>query len=70
VGRRPVVLGGALCFAAASLALAVAGGGSLFVALRVLQALGASAALVATFATVRDVYADRPEGRMIYSQFG
>ncbi|WP_412527443.1 CmlA/FloR family chloramphenicol efflux MFS transporter [Burkholderia lata] len=70
VGRRPVVLGGALCFAVASLALAMATGGGLFVALRVLQALGASAALVATFATVRDVYADRPEGRMIYSQFG
>ncbi|AYQ42677.1 MFS transporter [Burkholderia aenigmatica] len=70
VGRRPVVLGGALCFAAASLALAIATCGGLFVALRVLQALGASAALVATFATVRDVYADRPEGRIIYSQFG
>ncbi|NHV26214.1 CmlA/FloR family chloramphenicol efflux MFS transporter [Burkholderia sp. D-99] len=70
VGRRPVVLGGALCFAAASLALAITTGGGLFVALRVLQGLGASAALVATFATVRDVYADRPEGRIIYSQFG
>ncbi|MDI1434561.1 Bcr/CflA family efflux MFS transporter, partial [Polyangium sorediatum] len=35
-----------------------------------LQALGAAAALVATFATVRDVYAERPEGAVIYSLFG
>ena len=32
-------------------------------------ALGASAALVAMFATVRDVYADRPEGSTIYGLF-
>ncbi|MGU7811412.1 CmlA/FloR family chloramphenicol efflux MFS transporter [Burkholderia sp. AW49-1] len=69
-GRRPVVLGGALLFSAASLALAIASSGDVFVALRALQAAGASAALVATFATVRDVYADRPEGATIYSQFG
>jgi DHA1 family florfenicol/chloramphenicol resistance protein-like MFS transporter len=48
----------------------MAGSGGVFVALRLLQALGASAALVATFATVRDVYADRPEGSTLYSQFG
>ncbi|WP_107313348.1 CmlA/FloR family chloramphenicol efflux MFS transporter [Burkholderia metallica] len=69
-GRRPVLLGGALLFSAASLALATAGSGGMFVALRPLQALGASAALVATFATVRDVYADRPESSTLYSQFG
>ncbi|MET3213127.1 UNVERIFIED_ORG: DHA1 family florfenicol/chloramphenicol resistance protein-like MFS transporter [Burkholderia territorii] len=69
-GRRPVLLGGALLFSASSLALAMAGSGGVFVALRLLQALGASAALVATFATVRDVYADRPEGSTLYSQFG
>ena len=68
IGRRPVLLGGAL-YAAASLALAAAGSGGLFVALRLLQALGASAALVAMFATVRDVYADRPEGSTIYGLF-
>ena len=51
------------------LALAAAGSGGLFVALRLLQALGASAALVAMFATVRDVYADRPEGATIYGLF-
>ena len=69
IGRRPVLLGGALLYAAASLALAAAGSGGLFVALRLLQALGASAALVAMFATVRDVYADRPEGSTIYGLF-
>ncbi|KFG93686.1 MFS transporter [Burkholderia paludis] len=69
-GRRPVLLGGALLFSAASLALATASRGTVFVTLRVLQAAGASAALVATFATVRDVYAERPEGATIYSQFG
>ncbi|MEQ2025149.1 CmlA/FloR family chloramphenicol efflux MFS transporter [Xenorhabdus szentirmaii] len=69
IGRRPVVLGGALLFAIASFALAMTSRGELFVALRVLQALGASAALVATFATVRDVYADRPESSIIYSLF-
>ncbi|UTV58295.1 CmlA/FloR family chloramphenicol efflux MFS transporter [Burkholderia arboris] len=70
VGRRPVLLGGALLFSAASLALAMASSGDVFVALRLLQALGASAVLVATFATVRDVYAGRPEGSTLYSQFG
>nr|WP_244108443.1 CmlA/FloR family chloramphenicol efflux MFS transporter [Burkholderia anthina] len=70
VGRRPVLLGGALLFSATSLALAMTNSGAGFVALRALQAAGASAALVATFATVRDVYADRPEGATIYSQFG
>ena len=58
----------ARCCIAASLALA-AGSGGLFVALWLLQALGASAALVAMFATVRDVYADRPEGATIYGLF-
>ncbi|MBD2799555.1 CmlA/FloR family chloramphenicol efflux MFS transporter [Xenorhabdus sp. M] len=69
IGRRPVVLGGALLFSIASFALAMTSRGELFVALRGLQALGASAALVATFATVRDVYADRPESSIIYSLF-
>jgi len=69
IGRRPVLLFGALLFATASLLLAVTGSAPLFVALRVVQALGASAALVATFATVRDVYAERPEGAVIYGLF-
>ncbi|HBN52528.1 MAG TPA: chloramphenicol efflux MFS transporter [Stenotrophomonas sp.] len=70
IGRRPVVLGGALLFSLASLALAATQGGGLFLVLRVAQALGASAALVATFATVRDVYAGTPQGNTIYGLFG
>ncbi|AMS39659.1 CmlA/FloR family chloramphenicol efflux MFS transporter [Aminobacter aminovorans] len=69
IGRRSVLLGGVLLFAAASFLLAVTSSAPLFVALRVVQALGASAALVATFATVRDAYAERPEGAVIYSLF-
>jgi DHA1 family florfenicol/chloramphenicol resistance protein-like MFS transporter len=69
-GRRPVLLGGALLFALSSLLLAATSSASAFVALRLLQAAGASAALVATFATVRDVYATRPESAVIYSLLG
>lgn len=69
IGRRPVLLGGAVLFAAASFGLATATTGAMFLGLRLLQAVGASAALVATFATVRDVYAERLEGAVIYSLF-
>ncbi|CAN7149512.1 CmlA/FloR family chloramphenicol efflux MFS transporter [Phenylobacterium sp. LjRoot164] len=70
LGRRPVLLGGAGLFVGASLGLALADAGPAFVAWRVLQAAGASAALVATFATVRDVYAERPEAASIYGLLG
>ncbi|MBE1204258.1 CmlA/FloR family chloramphenicol efflux MFS transporter [Aminobacter carboxidus] len=69
IGRRPVLISGALLFAATSFLLAVTSSAPLFVVLRVIQALGASAALVATFATVRDVYAERPESAVIYGLF-
>ncbi|TWG90667.1 DHA1 family florfenicol/chloramphenicol resistance protein-like MFS transporter [Mesorhizobium sp. J18] len=69
VGRRPVLIAGAMLFAATSFCLAITSTATLFVFLRLLQAAGASAALVALFATVRDVYADRPEGVTIYSMF-
>ncbi|WP_054311547.1 CmlA/FloR family chloramphenicol efflux MFS transporter [Mesorhizobium sp. 1M-11] len=69
IGRRPILLGGAMLFAVASFGLAVSTNGPIFLGLRLLQAVGASAALVATFATVRDVYAERPEGAVIYSLF-
>ncbi|MET2826382.1 CmlA/FloR family chloramphenicol efflux MFS transporter [Mesorhizobium shangrilense] len=69
MGRRPVLIGGALLFAAASFLLVGTSVASAFVVLRVLQAIGASAILVATFATVRDVYAQRPEGAVIYGLF-
>lgn len=69
IGRRPVLISGGILFAAASFCLAASSTAIPFVALRFLQAIGASAALVATFATVRDVYADRPESAVIYSLF-
>lgn len=69
IGRRPVVLGGALLFAVSSAFMAFTDSAIVFVLLRIAQALGASAALVATFATVRDIYGDRPESVVIYGTF-
>lgn len=69
IGRRPVLLPGALLFALSSFALAMSSSGAAFLAWRTVQAVGASAALVATFATVRDVYADTPEGASLYGLF-
>ncbi|TKT76207.1 CmlA/FloR family chloramphenicol efflux MFS transporter [Aquamicrobium sp. LC103] len=69
IGRRPVLLGGAILFTVTSLLLAATSTAAIFVAIRLLQAIGASAMLVALFATVRDVYADRPESAVIYSLF-
>ncbi|TWB57592.1 DHA1 family florfenicol/chloramphenicol resistance protein-like MFS transporter [Rhizobium sp. ERR 922] len=70
IGRRPVLLSGAVLFAVASLGAALSWGAPIFVLCRLLQATGASAALVATFATVRDVYGNRPEQAIIYATFG
>lgn len=69
IGRRPVLLAGATAFVIASLGASCASSGVAFVVFRLLQAVGASAMLVATFATVRDVYANRPEGVVIYGLF-
>nr|WP_276204165.1 CmlA/FloR family chloramphenicol efflux MFS transporter [Photorhabdus australis] len=69
IGRRPVLLGGGTIFVLASVALALFSSPSLFVTFRLIQALSASATLVAIFATVRDVYAERPESTVIYSLF-
>ncbi|BBI48786.1 hypothetical protein HORIV_12070 [Vreelandella olivaria] len=66
-GRRPILIGGVLVFAATSLALAMTTSAWLFVLLRLVQATGAAAMLVAVFATVRDVYADTPDSAVIYS---
>ncbi|MCV3738267.1 chloramphenicol/florfenicol efflux MFS transporter FloR [Rhizobium sp. TRM96647] len=70
IGRRPVLLAGAAIFIVASLGAATSSAAAAFVGFRILQAIGASAAMVATFATVRDVYADRPEGVVIYGLLG
>lgn len=69
IGRRPVLLAGAAIFIVASLGAASSSTAVVFVSFRFLQAIGASAAMVATFATVRDVYANRPEGVVIYGLF-
>ena len=68
-GRRPVLLSGALTFAVTAGLLAMAASGWAFVVLRLAQAMGAAAMLVATFATVRDVYGDKPESVRIYGLF-
>jgi MFS transporter, DHA1 family, chloramphenicol/florfenicol resistance protein len=69
-GRRPVLLGGAGLFALASAALAGTSSALVFLILRVVQAAGGAASLVATFATVRDVYATRPESARLYGMLG
>ncbi|SIT19244.1 chloramphenicol/florfenicol efflux MFS transporter FloR [Insolitispirillum peregrinum] len=66
VGRRPVLLVGGMIFIVASLGAAWSETATVFVVFRLLQAAGASAMLVATFATVRDIYADQPESVVIY----
>lgn len=69
IGRRPILLAGGAVFIVASLGAAGSSTAAAFVAFRLLQGVGASAALVATFATVRDVYASRPEGSVVYGLF-
>ena len=66
LGRRPVLLGGGICYAIASFGLATTSSPAVFLSLRVIQACGASACLVATFATVRDIYSGRNESNIIY----
>lgn len=70
LGRRPVLLGGGLAYIAASSGLAIASSPGVFLGLRILQACGAAACLVATFATVRDIYSGRQESRVIYGLLG
>jgi MFS transporter, DHA1 family, chloramphenicol/florfenicol resistance protein len=65
-GRRPVLLAGAALFSCSSGLLALCDSAPWFVALRVLQGIGAAAGLVATFATVRDVFGGRAESTLVY----
>jgi DHA1 family florfenicol/chloramphenicol resistance protein-like MFS transporter len=69
-GRRPVLLGGSALFTLSSLGLAWTREVWLFLLLRLVEGAGGAAMLVATFATVRDVYADRKEGSVIYGLMG
>lgn len=66
-GRRPVLIAGIICFAIASFGLSASATIAIFIVLRCVQALGAAAMLVAVFATIRDVYAGRPESTAVYS---
>ncbi|WP_202969847.1 Bcr/CflA family efflux MFS transporter [Endozoicomonas atrinae] len=69
-GRRPVLLFGSLLFVLCSIGLTVVGSIEAFIFLRLCQAAGGSAALVATFATVRDVYGHKPEAATLYALLG
>ncbi|MEY1661074.1 Bcr/CflA family efflux MFS transporter [Isoalcanivorax beigongshangi] len=68
IGRRPVLLGGGMVYALASLMLALSTHIDGFLFWRVIQALGASACLVAVFAGVRDLYGDQPQAQRLYAQ--
>ncbi|WP_415289365.1 MFS transporter [Brevundimonas sp. S1H14] len=65
LGRRPVLILGAIIFVITSFALAGTSSAGLFVLLRLVQAIGASAMLVALFATIRDVYAIMDRDRAV-----
>ncbi|MCY1277749.1 Bicyclomycin resistance protein [compost metagenome] len=59
IGRRPVLLGGVLAYLLATLWLLAAGSIGEFVVARVLQGLGACAALVLARAIVRDLWKEK-----------
>lgn len=70
IGRKPVVILGATTYSLASFLMAQTDSFSLFLSLRLLQAGGAAAMIVATFATIRDVYSEQPQGKIIYALMG
>jgi len=63
-GRRPTALAGLLMYMLAGLLIALTTNTEQFLALRVLQALGAGAATVNVGAVVRDLYDERNSARM------
>ncbi|WP_345870594.1 multidrug effflux MFS transporter [Shewanella algae] len=69
-GRRPIVVIGAVLYSLSSLAIPLSPNFDYFLGLRLLQSLSASALLVAAFATVRDVFAEREEGVVVYAIMG
>ena len=70
LGRRPVLLGGNLLFVVSSVALVYVSTIEGFILWRIGQGAGGAASLVATFATVRDVYGHRREATTIYALLG
>lgn len=69
-GRRPIVVIGAVLYSLSSLAIPLSPNFDYFLGLRLLQSLSASALLVAAFAMVRDVFAEREEGVVVYAIMG
>ncbi|PHM38501.1 Chloramphenicol resistance protein [Xenorhabdus innexi] len=69
-GRRPVLLGGGIIYTVASFGLAITSSSEVFLGLRIIQACGASACIVAMFAAVRDIYSGRQEINFIYGLLG
>ncbi|MBC8950340.1 CmlA/FloR family chloramphenicol efflux MFS transporter [Xenorhabdus sp. TS4] len=69
-GRRPVLLSGGIAYTVASFGLAITSSPEVFLGLRIIQACGASACLVAMFAAVRDIYSGRKEINVIYGLLG
>lgn len=62
-GRKPVLIGAIVLYAAASLACAVSTSIDMLIAARALQALGGSGAIVLARAIVRDLYSGARAGR-------
>ncbi len=70
LGRRPVLFGGNVLFIVSSVALVHVSTIEGFIFWRISQGAGGAASLVATFATVRDVYGRRREATTIYALLG
>ena len=69
IGRRPVLLGGMVGFAAASVGCALAGSIETFILARVLQGLTACAEAVVAYAVIRELY-DQAGAVRVYATYG
>ena len=69
IGRRPVLLGGMVGFAAASVGCALAGSIETFILARVLQGLTACAEAVVAYAVIRELY-DQAGAVRVYAAYG
>jgi DHA1 family bicyclomycin/chloramphenicol resistance-like MFS transporter len=69
IGRRPVLLGGMVGFAAASIGCALAGSIETFILARVLQGLTACAEAVVAYAVIRELY-DQAGAVRVYAAYG
>lgn len=69
IGRRPILLGGAACYAAASLFAALAPSFALLLFARLLQGIAVAAVRVVTVSVVRDCYGGRQMARVMSLAF-